>query len=162
LLRVIDSLESAPIVLLGTSLGAAVALQEAADDQRVVGVVAAEVFSDLRTVARERAPFVLTDGVIARAFAIAQERGAFTIDAVDVTAAARRMTRPVLLIHGAEDRDTAPDHSQRVYAALPGPKQLILVPGMGHNKSLSTGAVWSEIETWIETTINASSSTKPH
>jgi hypothetical protein len=41
-------------VLLGTSLGAAVALQEAADDGRVVGIVAAEVFSDLRTVARAR------------------------------------------------------------------------------------------------------------
>ena len=160
--RVIDSLDSAPVVLLGTSLGAAVALQEAADDSRVDGVVAAEVFSDLRTVARERAPFVLTDGVIKRAFEIAQARGAFEIDAVDVTGAARRMTRPVLVIHGADDRDTPPDHSQRVYAALAGPKQLILVPGMGHNKSLSAGAVWSQIETWIETTINASLNTKRH
>ena len=58
LARVLDTVRPGPIVLLGTSLGAAVALQEA-DDRRVVDVVAAEVFSDLRTVARERAPCLL-------------------------------------------------------------------------------------------------------
>ena len=95
---------------------------EHADDPRVAGVVAAEVFSDLRTVARERAPFVLRDNVIERAFTIAEERGQFKIDVVDVSAAARRITRPVLLIHGADDSDTTPDHSRRVYDALAGPK----------------------------------------
>jgi alpha-beta hydrolase superfamily lysophospholipase len=160
--RVIDSLQSAPVVVLGTSLGGAVALQEAADDPRVAAVAAAEVFSDLRTIARERAPFLITDGVIARAFKIAESRGTFSIDAVDVTTAARRMTRPVLLVHGAEDRDTSPDHSQRVYAALAGPKQLILVPGVGHNQSLSVGSVWNQIETWVDTMINASSHTTRH
>ena len=148
--RVIDSLDSQPVILLGTSLGAAVALQEAAGDPRVAGVVAAEVFSDLRRVARERAPFVLSDDVIKRAFTIAEERGRFKIDAVDVTAAARRITRPVLLVHGAEDSDTHPDHSRRVYDALAGPKQLVLVPGAGHNESLSKGETWDRIERWID------------
>ena len=155
--RVIDSLASKPVVLLGTSLGAAVALQEAADDPRVAGVVAAEVFSDLRTVARERAPFVLSDSVINRAFTIAEERGQFRIDAVDVTAAARRMTRPVLLVHGADDSDTRPDHSRRVYEALAGPKGLILVPGAGHNESLSKGETWDRIERWIDELIGVTS-----
>ncbi len=49
--RVLDRLAAGPIVLIGTSLGAAVALQEAAQDPRVTAVVAAETFSDLRTVA---------------------------------------------------------------------------------------------------------------
>jgi uncharacterized protein len=39
---VLDTLDPGPIVLIGTSLGAAVALQEAADDRRVTAVVAAE------------------------------------------------------------------------------------------------------------------------
>jgi pimeloyl-ACP methyl ester carboxylesterase len=53
--RVLDTVGPGPIVLVGTSLGAAVALQEAARDPRVTAVVAAETFSDLRTVAIERA-----------------------------------------------------------------------------------------------------------
>jgi pimeloyl-ACP methyl ester carboxylesterase len=51
--RVLDTVGPGPIVLVGTSLGAAVALQEAALDPRVIAVVAAETFSDLRTVATE-------------------------------------------------------------------------------------------------------------
>src|SRR6185436_14421434 len=54
--RVIDALPPGPVALIGTSLGAAVAVQAAAGDSRVTTVVAAETFSDLRTVATERAP----------------------------------------------------------------------------------------------------------
>ena len=138
-----------PIVLVGTSLGAAVALQEAARDARVTAVVAAETFSDLRTVATERAPFFFTSGVIKRAFALAEQEGRFQVDAVSPVVAAAAITCPVLLIHGAADSDTPPGHSERVLAALAGPKRLILVPGAGHNESLR-GAVWDEIERWID------------
>jgi pimeloyl-ACP methyl ester carboxylesterase len=146
---VLDTLDPGPIVLIGTSLGAAVALQEAADDSRVTAVVSAEVFSDLRTVARERAPFFLTEEVIRKAFSLAEARGQFVLDQVSPVEAARRIPVPVLLIHGASDKDTVPDHSRRVYAALQGPKQLILVEGAGHNESLNRGDVWNQIDRWI-------------
>lgn len=154
--RVIDTLAAGPVVLIGTSLGAAVALQHAADDQRVAGVVAAEVFSDLRTIARERAPFFLPRRVIEKALRLAEERGRFRVDAVSAMEAAKRIRVPVLLIHGAEDRDTNPAHSQRVLAALGGPKRLILVEGRGHNRSLSSPQIWDEIDGWIEMLIAAS------
>jgi len=64
--RVLDTVGGA-IVLLGTSLGAAVAIQEAAHDPRVSAIVAVETFSDLRTVATERAPVFFTSGIIERA-----------------------------------------------------------------------------------------------
>jgi uncharacterized protein len=147
--RVLDSVGPGPIVLIGTSLGAAVALQEAAEDPRVTAVVAAETFSDLRTVATERAPFFFTDGVIRRAIVLAEERGRFRIDDVSPAAAAPRIKIPVLLIHGAEDADTPPDHSRRVLTALAGPKRLILVRDALHNQSLG-GQVWGEIESWID------------
>jgi len=147
--RVLDTVPPGPIVLVGTSLGAAVALQEAADDPRVSAVVAAETFSDLRTIARYRAPFFLTEATIRKAFSLAEARGHFEVDAVSPVAAATRITIPVLLIHGARDKDTPPEHSQRVFGALRGPKRLILVPGAGHNKSLA-GDVWREIEPWID------------
>jgi uncharacterized protein len=148
--RVIDGLATGAVVLIGTSLGAAVALQEAASDPRVATVVAAESFSDLRTVATERAPWYLPGPVIRKAFIVAEQRGRFLVDAVSPLQAARTITAPVLLIHGAEDKETPPAHSQRIFEALTGPRRLMLVPGAGHNQSLYGPGVWGEIERWIE------------
>ena len=158
--RVIDAIGSGPVVLMGTSLGAAVALQEAADDPRISAVVAAETYSDVRTVATERAPAFFTTGVIDRAFALAESQAHFEVDAVSPRTAAERITAPVLLIHGAGDVDTPPAHSERVFAALKGPKRLILVPGAGHNGSLRSD-VWPQIEQWIDTVLGDAARTKP-
>jgi uncharacterized protein len=149
LYRVLDTVGPGPIVLVGTSLGAAVAVQEAALDRRVTAVVAAEIFSDLRTVATERAPFFFTHGAIASAFQLAEQQGHFEVDAASPEVAAAKINIPVLLVHGAADSDTPPDHSRRVFAALAGPKRLILVPGAHHNESLR-GEVWDEIERWLD------------
>jgi uncharacterized protein len=149
---VLDTIRSGPIVLLGTSLGAAVALQEAAGDTRVTAVIGAETFSDLRTIASERAPFFFTKGTIRRSFQLAEEQGHFDVDAVSPEHAAAAITVPVLLVHGAMDIDTPPEHSQRVFAALKGPKRLILVPNAGHNGSLRP-EVWDEIDRWIDQVI---------
>ena len=115
----------------------------------VAAIVAAETFSDLRTVATERAPRFFTQRTIDHAFAIAESQARFQVDAVSPQRAAERIRVPVLVIHGAEDTDTPPAHSQRVFDALPGPKRLILVPGAHHNQSLN-GTVWDEIERWID------------
>jgi pimeloyl-ACP methyl ester carboxylesterase len=147
--RVIDRVAKRPIILLGQSLGAAVALQTAAEDDRVAAVVGAEVFSDLRTLARERAPFILSEGSLNRAFARAEAEARFKVDEVSPVLAARRIRVPVILIHGDADRDTPPDHSRRVFAALTGQKRLIIVPNARHNRSLN-GEIWSEIESWID------------
>jgi pimeloyl-ACP methyl ester carboxylesterase len=56
---------------------------------------------------------------------------------------------PVLLIHGAADRETPPAHSQRIFNVLNSPKRLLLVPGAGHNDVLAGPEVWQEIESWI-------------
>ena len=151
--RVIAGLKPGPVVLIGTSLGAAVALQQAASDPQVASIVAAEVFSDLRTVATERAPRFLPPPTIRKAFRIAEQHGGFLVDAVSPMAAARSIRAPTLLIHGAEDHETPPAHSQRVYEALAGPRRLILVPGAGHNQSLNAPAIWVEIDKWIEESV---------
>lgn len=64
--RVLDQLGVRRAVLVGGSLGAAVALQSAPDDPRVIAVVAASSFSDLEAIARERAPLTMRDGQIRR------------------------------------------------------------------------------------------------
>lgn len=153
--RVLDGIDAGPVVLVGSSLGAAVALQAAAVDRRISAVVAAEVFSDLRTVVSERAPFFVSAGHVGKAIQLVEQKGEFRMDAVSPELAARTITVPVLLIHGADDSDTLPDHSRRVFAALGEPKRLILVPGAKHNQSLH-GAVWEDIERWVDAVVGHS------
>jgi pimeloyl-ACP methyl ester carboxylesterase len=100
-------------------------------------------------VATERSPFVFTGFVVRRALQVAAEKGHFDIDAVSPERAAAHISVPVLLIHGAEDVDTRPDHSRRVFAALKGQKRLIIVPGGTHNTSLRP-EVWEKIDHWID------------
>jgi len=150
--KVLDRVAT-PIVLIGSSLGASVALQEAADDRRVAAVVAVSPFSDLRTVAIERAPFFASSGNIADAFRIAEEQGKFRVDEVSPMTAAPRITAATLVIHGDHDDETPPAHSRRIFAALHEPKRLILV-NAGHNHVLDA-SVWREIDSWIEAALPA-------
>jgi hypothetical protein len=148
LARVLATIQARPIVLLGSSLGAAVALQAAAQSPDVAAVISVSVFSDLRTVAHDRAPFFASQGQIRDAFAIAERDGRFRVDEASPVAAAPHIKVPVLIIHGAKDDETRPAHSQRVYDALRAPKQLILVPGVGHNNVVDR-KVWGQIDEWL-------------
>jgi hypothetical protein len=160
--RVVATLPAGPVILFGTSLGGAVALQAAALEPRVAGIVAAETFSDLGTVIRERAPRLTPELFIRHAFRVAGERGNFDVDQVSPVRAAASIRVPVLLIHGAEDRDTGPDHSRRIYDALAGEKRLIVVGGAGHGRSLSGPNVWAAIEDWVEKLVDAGHELPPH
>lgn len=146
---VIATIPPGPVVLIGTSLGGAVALQTAAEEPRVSLVIAAEVFSDLETVARERAPRLLPEWAIRRAFRIAEEQGDFRVAEASPVLLAPGVTASVLLIHGDADVETPIAHSERVLQALAGRASLLRVNGAGHNRSLS-GAAWDEIDRWIE------------
>ena len=150
--RVMDVLPDGPVVLIGSSLGAAVALQAAAIDRRISAVVAAECFCDLRTVVADRAPFFFSASAVARSIALAERKGHYSADAVSPVASAGAIRIPVLLIHGEADEDTPPEHSRRIYRALGGPKRLIEVPGAGHGESLR-GTVWEEVEAWIDSVV---------
>jgi pimeloyl-ACP methyl ester carboxylesterase len=88
-------------------------------------------FSDIRTVATERAPFVASRARHRRAFRLAEQQASFKADDASPLEAAERIRVPVLLIHGQLDHETLPAHSERVLAALHGEKRLLLVPGAG-------------------------------
>ena len=146
--KAIDSLGVTDVAVIGGSMGAAVGLQAAAEDTRIQKVVSIATFSDLRTVARERAPFFASDKNIRDALALAEQQGHFVVDDVSPEKAAARLPIPVLVVHGADDHDTPPAHSQRVYAALKGPKRLLLLPRAGHSTPLSE-ETWKLIDEWL-------------
>lgn len=146
--RVLDVMGAPRVLVFGISLGAAVGLQAAALDPRIALVVAVAPFSDLRTAARERAPFFASQHNIDEAFRIAESQANFRVDEVSPVAAAPQVRVPVLLIHGAEDHETPPAHSERILAALPGPKRLVLIPDAHHNDAL-TARAWSAIDAWV-------------
>jgi pimeloyl-ACP methyl ester carboxylesterase len=148
LVHVLDQTNAARVTLIGHSLGAAVALQAAAIDPRVETVVAAASFSDLRTIATERAPFFFTAPIVNRAFQQAEAAARFTVSEVSPLAAAPSIRADVLLVHGMADSETSPSHSQRIHGALNGRKQLMLVPAAGHN-DVMRAEVWTEIDRWV-------------
>ena len=148
--RILDALAPEPIIVVGTSLGAAVALQAAAEDPRISGIVAAEVFMDLETIARDRATAFMWPRLINKALDEAERMGRFDVQAVSPRLAARNIRVPVLLLHGEADTETRSGHSVIVHAALAGPKRLILVPGAGHNQTLGNAEAWTEIDRWID------------
>lgn len=45
---------------------------------------------------------------------------------------------PILLIHGTGDRETVPEHSERLAKANPSLTELWLVPGAGHTGAYAT------------------------
>jgi uncharacterized protein len=145
LARVLDREPAGPVVLLGGSLGGAVALECAADDPRISLVVAIAAFSDLRSVVEDRRPFFATRGQMESALEIAARDGGFRLEDASPVASAPRIRCPVLLVHGAEDCDTPPEHSKRIHAALTGGKELLLVPGLHHNDPIDEGT-WKRIE----------------
>lgn len=147
--RALDAVGADGAILFGSSLGAAVALQAAAAEPRVRGVIAQSPFSDLESIVRDRKPWIATGSEVEQALALAEQRGGFRRGEASPQAAARLVRVPVLLIHGANDRETRPAHSQRIYGALAGPRRLLLVPGAGHNDVLGREEVWKEIEEWV-------------
>lgn len=152
--RVLTAIDARRVVVIGHSLGGAVALQAAAEDDRIATVIAVESFSDLRTVAGERA-FYLPAWLVAKAFRYAEEKGTFHASLVSPEKAAARIKVPVLVIHGTADDATSPEHSVRIHAALAGPKRLVLVEGAGHTQSLARADIWDTIEKWIDEAVGA-------
>jgi pimeloyl-ACP methyl ester carboxylesterase len=146
----LDAIHAQDAILFGSSLGAAVALQAAPLEPRVRAVIAQSAFSDLATIVAERAPWFATAGEVHDGEELAEQTAHFRLADVSPLADAARIRVPVLLIHGAADRETPPAHSERLYAALNSPKTLVIVPGAGHNDALAKEDTWQTIVQWVD------------
>jgi hypothetical protein len=129
---------------VGVSMGAAIALQSAAVEPRIEAVAAEAPFASLREVSYDYAGLEISP-VLGRTlfwpatFFALREAGAighFDPDEVSPEKAVAQRAFPVLLICGTEDRRIPCRHSQRIYAAASGARELWVVEGAGHAAAL--------------------------
>jgi pimeloyl-ACP methyl ester carboxylesterase len=64
-------------------------------------------------------------------------------------AAAKIAPTPLLIVHGDQDLYFPPEHARQLYMAANEPKELWLVPGMGHAESATSDALADKIGHWI-------------
>jgi hypothetical protein len=145
---VLDYLESRSDVqtgkfgLFGTSMGAAVAIQAAAIDPRIKAVVAEASFTNLRTISVDyqrriaKLPWhFLRNVALSRSQKIARFKARDVSPLEDV----RRLTTPILFIHGTEDEFIDVAYSKTLFNEAVGPKELLLIEGANHNNIWERG-----------------------
>jgi len=131
----------------GESYGAALMLQSLVAEQRYCAVAVESPFSTAREMSFERISgplhlqpwFGKTLGrpVIWSAELYAWLRYGIDLLQPNPLEAVKHSSVPVLLIHGEEDRNISPHHSQLIAAAAPDHVQLWLVPHAGHTMAWS-------------------------
>jgi pimeloyl-ACP methyl ester carboxylesterase len=65
-------------------------------------------------------------------------------------AAAQISPVPLLIVHGDKDHYFPPEHARQLYMAAREPKELWLIPGMGHAESACSPALVDRISRWVD------------
>jgi uncharacterized protein len=134
---------------LGESMGAAIALQSAAIESQISGVVAEDPFANFREVTYDYAglqfsPWLgktLFRPASIAALRVAEKEGGFRTAEVSPEEAIASRAFPVLLICGVLDRKIPCRHAERIFRAAAGPKQLWIVQHAGHTAALGADPV---------------------
>lgn len=129
-------LAAAPIALFGTSMGAAVAIQGAAIDNRIRAVIAENSFATLRTIFDDyqkrmvKLPFHYLRNLVLKRSEIT---AGFQANAVSPVEAVGKIGIPILIIVAEEDHLIKAEYSYRLYAAAKEPKELFSISGASHS-----------------------------
>jgi len=129
------------ITLIGNSMGAAIAIQVAAIDSRVKGVMAIAPFYDLVTIALDHEfrkigikSKVLLKFVLSRAERLADFHAADVSPARDMP----KIKSRVLIVHGDEDKTVKKEYSLKLAGMNPNAR-LLTIKNAGHNDVLERG-----------------------
>ena len=126
----------APRVVLGWSLGAAVAAQVAQrHDAEIAGLVLLSPWADLPSLAAVHYPSWMVKMGLS--------------DTYDSVAAAAAIRSSVLMIHGTEDQIIPIEQGQKLSEAFGDGVRFVTVPEAGHNDLLSRPVVWEELARFL-------------
>ena len=132
------------IFALGESMGAGIALQSGAADPRIEAVVAEASFADLREAAYDYAgfrkyPWLGKTLLVPFSWTLlyrGERLTGFPLAEISPVKAVAARPFPVLLICDENDEALPCRHTQMIYDAARGPKQLWVVPGAYHTAAL--------------------------
>jgi uncharacterized protein len=132
------------IFALGESMGAGIALQSAAVDPRIEAVVAEASFASLREASYDyaglrRSPLIGKTWLSPFSWTLlyrGQRLTGISLTDVSPEKAVAQRNFPVLLICDEQDEALPCRHTERIYAAARGPKQMWAVPGAFHTAAL--------------------------
>ncbi len=125
----------ARIGVVGFSMGASVATLVVADEPAVEAVVLDSPFSTVRDVissAYRRYKLPVRPLIDLADLATKLRYGYTFAEVAPVEAISRIAPRPVLLLHGDQDRIIPVSHGYQMYAAAGDPKELVIFPGADH------------------------------
>jgi fermentation-respiration switch protein FrsA (DUF1100 family) len=130
------------IGIFGTSMGAAVAIQAAAIDQRIAAIIAEASYTNLRTIFVDyqkrtiKLPWhFLRNVALVQSQKMANFKARLVSPLEDIT----KVHIPVLIVHGKNDSFIKVDYSKMIYDAAHDPKRLLIIEGANHNDVWETG-----------------------
>ncbi|MEM1200915.1 MAG: alpha/beta hydrolase [Pseudomonadota bacterium] len=130
----VKGLQPKDLIYFGESLGSGVAVPLAAKHPPAA-VVLDSPFTSAADVGQKAYWFVPTRWLLK--------------DKFDNMAHAAKVSSPVFIFHGDADRVVPFSFGQRLYEALPGPKELLQLPGAGHVAPL-TPESWQKMRDFLE------------
>lgn len=120
----LEAREAGPFVYLGQSLGSGVAV-EMALRHPPAGLVLQTPFRSVHSIGASAYPWLPVKFLMR--------------DRFDNEAKIGRLGCPLLIIAGAQDSLTPPEHARALHAAAPGPKDLVVIDGAGHDDLVTRG-----------------------
>jgi hypothetical protein len=128
-----DGVKPQDIIIYGESLGTGIAVQ-VAGGKPVAGVILDAPYTSLVEVAKVHYPHLPSRS--------------FMTDRYETMKHLGHLTRPLLIVHGKEDRVVPLAMGEAVYAAARGPREIAIFPGAGHSDHYNFGS-YEVIYDWI-------------